>query len=157
LDRAFTGEEMRFHRLQRRSGLKPETRMPHKQLEVDGSSMVDIPSFYAQINRLLMAGETWELAESLDALNDALYGGYGAIEGREPVRIVWKDMDATRAALGREATQAFLRERLATRTMFNGSPIVDQLAELESGSGTTYFDVVMEIFADHPNIEVVLA
>lgn len=130
---------------------------PLKQFEIDGSTIADIASFYVQINRLLMAGEAWELAESLDAPNDVLYGGYGAIEGREPVRIVWKDMTATRAALGREATCAFLRERLDTRTMFNGSPIVDQLAALESGAGITYFDVIMQVFADHPNIEIVPA
>ena len=129
----------------------------HKQFEIDGSTITDIASFYAQINRLLMAGESWELAESLDALNDVLYGGYGAIEGRQPVRIVWKDMTATRAALGRDATCTFLRERLGTRTIFNGSPIADQLAALESGAGTTYFDVVMQVFADHPNIEIVPA
>jgi RNAse (barnase) inhibitor barstar len=128
-----------------------------KQFEIDGSTMTGIASFYAQMNRLLMAGEAWQLAESLDALNDVLYGGYGAIKGREPVRMVWKDIAAARSALGREATCAFLHERLGTRTMFNGSPIVDQLATLESGGGTTYFDIVMQVFADHPNIEIVPA
>jgi RNAse (barnase) inhibitor barstar len=148
--------------------LKPETTSasqnrndggaaPLKRFEIDGSTITDIASFYVQINRLLMAGEAWELAESLDALNDVLYGGYGAIEGREPVRIVWKDMTATRAALGREATCALLRERLDTRIMFKGSPILDQLAALESGDGITYFDVIMQVFADHPNIEIVPA
>lgn len=131
--------------------------MAPRQFEIDGSTMTDIASFYAQMNRLLMDGESWALAESLDALNDVLYGGYGPIAGREPVRFVWKDIAATRAALGRKATCAFLRERLKTRTMFNGSPIVDQLAALESGLGTTYFDVVMQVFADHPNIEIVPA
>lgn len=128
-----------------------------KQFEIDGSAITDIASFYVQINRLLMAGECWTLGESLDALNDVLYGGYGAIGGREPVRIVWKDMAATRAALGRDATCAFLRDRLGTRTMFNGAPIVDQLAALDRGVGSTYFDVVLQVFADHPNIEILPA
>lgn len=131
--------------------------MPHREFEIDGRAITGIASFYAQMNRLLMAGESWELGESLDALNDALYGGYGAIDGAEPVRMIWRDMAATRAALGRDATCAFLRERLGTRTMFNGSPIVDQLDALEKGGGTTYFDVVMQVFADHPNIEIVPA
>jgi hypothetical protein len=39
--------------------------------------------------------------------------------------------------------------------MFNGSTIAGQLTALEQGRGTTYFDIVMEVFADHPNIEIV--
>lgn len=131
--------------------------MEQRQFEIEGSRIIDIPSFYAEINRLLMPDETWQLAESLDALNDVLYGGYGAIQGKEPVRIVWKDMPATKAALGRAATSAFLKARLATRTMFNGRPIVDQLAAMENGEEATYFDVIMEVFSEHPNIEIVPA
>lgn len=128
-----------------------------KQFEIDAGTITDIASFYAHINRLFMAGVTWKLGESLDALNDVLYDSFGAIEGREPVRLGWKDMDATRTALGREATCAFLRDRLGTRMMFNGTPIVDQLAALENGVGNTYFDIVMQVFAEHPNIEIVPA
>ncbi|MFK4873426.1 ribonuclease inhibitor [Novosphingobium sp. ZW T3_23] len=136
---------------------KTEDPMEQRQFEIEGSRIIDILSFYAEINRLLMADETWQLAESLDALNDVLYGGYGAIQGKEPVRIVWKDMPATKAALGRAATSAFLKARLATRTMFNGRPIVDQLAAMENGEEATYFDVIMEVFSEHPNIEIVAA
>ncbi|WP_313433827.1 ribonuclease inhibitor [Novosphingobium sp.] len=138
-------------------GSKTEEPMEQRQFEIEGSRIADIPSFYAEINRLLMADESWQLAESLDALNDVRYGGYGAIQGREPVRIVWKDMSATKSALGRPATSAFLKARLATRTMFNGRPIVDQLAAFENGEGATYFDVIMEVFSEHPNIEIVPA
>lgn len=128
--------------------------MSHKLLEINGSVITDIPSFYAEINRVFMTGETWQLGESLDALNDMLYGGYGALAGAETVTIRWNGMDITRAALGYKATIAFLRTRMKERRMFNGAPIVDQLAALEQGQGKTYFDIVLEVFADHPSIKI---
>ena len=30
-------------------------------------------------------------------------------------------------------------------------------AALEAGTGPTYFDIVLEVFADHPEVELVLA
>lgn len=64
-------------------------------------------------------------------------------------------MAASREALGIDATRALLVERLELRTMFNGRLIRDQIAELEQGRGVTYFDIVLEIIAAHPNIHVV--
>lgn len=128
--------------------------MAHKELIIDGRVMTDIASFYAQINAVFMADESWQLGESLDALNDLLYGGFGAIGNADTITIRWIGMAATREALGAEATIRLLRERLPTRTMFNGELIADQLAALEKGEGVTYFDIVMQIFADHPRITI---
>lgn len=122
---------------------------------IEGSAITGIPSFYDEINRVFMAGEDWRLGESLDALNDLLYGGYGAIAGGGPVTLVWRDMAASRAALGPAATAALLRSRLPDRTMFNGAPIAGQIDELEAGRGRTYFDIVMDVLADHPRITLV--
>lgn len=126
-------------------------------LELAGRAIVDIPSFYAEINRVLMADETWALAESLDALNDLLYGGYGTIDGRAPVELVWRDMEASRAALGIETTRAWLLEKLQSPAMFNADVIRNQLDALERGDGQTYFDIILEIIGDHRNIMLVPA
>lgn len=130
-------------------------------LELAGRAIVDIPSFYAEINRVFMADETWALAESLDALNDLLYGGYGAIDGRAPVELVWRDMEASRAALGIETTRAWLLEKLQSPTTFNATfntdVIRNQLDALERGDGQTYFDIILEIIGDHRNIMLVPA
>ncbi len=128
---------------------------PHKTIEIDGTAIVDIPTFYDEINRVFMAAEDWSLGQSLDALNDMLYGGYGAIAGKEPVTLVWHDIAASRAALGIDTTTAFLRAKLADRRMFDGALIETQLAALEQGYGKTYFDIVIEIIADHPTITLV--
>lgn len=128
-----------------------------KTLSIIGQNIHDIPSFYAEINRVFMAGAEFRLGDSLDALNDMLYGGYGTIDGREPVRIVWHDIDASRSALGMETTRAFLSEKLRRPDLFNVALIDGQLDALERGTGQTYFEIILEIIADHPNIELVAA
>ena len=126
-------------------------------LSIIGRNIRDIPTFYAEINRVFMAEEDWRLADSLDALNDLLYGGYGAIEGREPVRIVWHDIAASRSALGVEATRAFLAEKLQRPDLFNVHVFGRQLEALDRGTGQTYFEIVREIIGDPHNIALVAA
>ncbi len=128
-----------------------------KTLTIIGRNISDIPTFYAEINRVFMAKEDWQLGESLDALNDLLYGGYGAIEGREKVRIVWQDVAASRAALGVETTRTFLARKLQRPAGFDVDAIGRQLDALDRGTGQTYFEIVVEIISDHRNIELVLA
>lgn len=127
-----------------------------RELRIEGSRIDGIHGLYAELNRLLMADEDWELGESLDALNDALYGGFGAMRTDDRVRFVWADHQHSRAALGREATEAWLRGKLAHPAHFDRAGITQQLDELLAGRGKTYWDIVLEVFADHP-VELVLA
>lgn len=122
---------------------------------MDGARITGIAAFYDEINRVFMAEEDWALGQSLDALDDMLYGGYGAIAGAQRVVLTWSDRAASRKALGTDATLEFLRRRLAERPRFNGGAVSDQIAALERGQGKTYFDIVMEVFAGHPTIEIV--
>lgn len=79
---------------------------------IRGAVVRSIPSFYDELNRLFMAGEDWTLGPSLDALNDLLYGGVGALQGDDEIRVVWSDHALSREALGRETTAAYYREKL---------------------------------------------
>ena len=126
-----------------------------KTLTMDGDAIGDIASFYAEINRVFMAGVDWQLGPSLDALNDMFHGGYGAITAGEPVVLVWRHMDKSRAALGLEATRNFYREKLKRPDIFDAARIQRDLDALEAGTGPTYFEIVLEIIADHPNITLV--
>lgn len=128
-----------------------------KTLTIIGRNISDIPTFYAEINRVFMAKEDWRLGNSLDALNDLLYGGYGAIKGREQVRIIWRDVAASRAALGIEATRAFLAQKLQRPADFNVDTIGRQLDALNQGTGQTYFEIVVEIIRDQRNIRLIMA
>jgi len=123
-------------------------------LVLDGSAIHDIPSFYAEINRVFMASEDWQLAPSLDALDDLLYGGYGALAGHASATVHWTHIAHSRAALGVAATRAWLQEKQAHPGMFNAAGIATQLDALERGVGQTYFDIIMEVFAAHPALQL---
>ncbi len=128
-----------------------------KTLVIVGRNVRDIATFYDEINRVFMAAEDWKLGPSLDALDDMLRGAYGAIVGRESVRLVWESMEASRLRLGPDATRTHLLEKLARPDVYNTTRINRQLEELEAGSAPTYFEIVLEIIAGHPNIELVPA
>jgi RNAse (barnase) inhibitor barstar len=121
-------------------------------LVIEGAAIIDIPSFYAEINRVFMAAEDWQLGESLDALDDMLYGGYGMLQDKNTFRILWRDMKRSRHALGKECTLAYLREKLLRPDRFNRERIEAQIEALTRGDGQTYFDIIIEIFAGHTNL-----
>lgn len=127
------------------------------EFRIEGTAVVDIPSFYDELNRVFMAGESWTLGPSLDALDDMLYGGYGALHGLDGARIVWADHEASRRALGREETIAYHRAKLDRPRMFDVARARSAIADLEAGAGSTYFDTVLEIVESHPRIQLVLA
>jgi len=60
----------------------------------------------------------------------------------------------TRSALGVDATRAWLREKLDGTGPFNTHAITAQLQSLEAGEGQTYFQIVMDIFAAHPQLKL---
>jgi RNAse (barnase) inhibitor barstar len=124
---------------------------------IDGGVVRGIPSLYDELNRVFMAGEDWRLGPSLDALDDLLYGGYGALAtAAAPVRVVWTDAAASRRALGVEATADYYRGKIAHPEVFDAARFTRLLAELEAGTGPTYFDMVVDVFAGHPEIALLL-
>lgn len=123
-----------------------------KTITIDGNNIHDIPSFYDEINRVFMENEDWQLGESLDALNDLFYGAYGAIRNKENIRLVWKQFEQNRKALGVELTKAYYREKLKSPDVFNAELANKKLSKLESGKGQTYFEIILEIISEHPNI-----
>jgi hypothetical protein len=128
-----------------------------KTLTIIGRGIHDIPAFYAEINRVFMAGEDWTLGESLDGLDDMLRGGYGAIKGRETIMLVWRDIAVARCSLGVKATRGFLQAKLERPDLYDAERIGRQIFQLESGTGQTYFETILEIIAEHPNIHLVSA
>ncbi|WP_164136833.1 barstar family protein [Stenotrophomonas maltophilia] len=126
-------------------------------LQIEGAAINDIASLYAEINRVFMAGEDWQLAPSLDALDDLLYGGYAALAGHAQATLIWRDIAHSRTALGMETTRQCLLAKLDTPGSFNTQAIARQLDTLQRGEGQTYFEIVMEIFASHRQITLVPA
>ncbi len=121
-------------------------------LTLDGARIHDIPSFYDEVNRVFMTGVDWTLGPSLDALDDLLYGGYGALDGDAPATLVWTHFAACRDALGVAATRQYLLAKLAQPGRFDRVRVQRELDALDAGTGQTYFEIVLEIIAAHPNI-----
>lgn len=124
-------------------------------LTIEGGNIRDIASFYGEINRVFMAEEDWKLGQSLDALNDLLHGGFGAMKSNAPVTLIWTEFEKNRADLGFELTREFLRNKLSQPSRYDVARIGRELAELEAGTGPTYFDIVLQIIGEHGNIELV--
>ncbi|ATL49287.1 ribonuclease inhibitor [Chitinophaga caeni] len=128
-----------------------------KRIIINGENIHDIPSFYKEINQVFMAGEDWQIADSLDALNDLLYGGFGILHNSEPVQLVWKEIGQAKETLGIETTKRYYLSKLVPGSTFNRPHFEKKLEALENGNGQTYFDIIMEIIAAHPNIQLIQA
>lgn len=125
-------------------------------LHLDGRRVHDIASFYDEINRVFMTGVDWQLGPSLDALDDMLRGGYGALHEVAEARVIWEEHALAASALGIEATREQLLAKLED-PRFDAAAARRKLERLEAEGGPTYFETVLEVFADHPRIELVLA
>ncbi len=125
-------------------------------LQIEGAAIDDIASLYTEINRVFMAGEAWQLGPSLDALDDLLHGGYGALAGQAQATLIWRDIAHSRAALGVEATCQWLQAAGRTRQL-NARAIARRLQAVRQGEGPTYFEIVMQIFYSHRQITLVPA
>ncbi len=126
-------------------------------IEIDGSAVHGIPSLYAELDRVFMPDEEWRLGESLDALDDLLYGGFGVLHGTDGARVVWRDAEHSRAALGVETTRAYYRAKLDRPDVYAAAPAQRALEALDRGEGETYFDLVLRVFRGHAEIELVLS
>lgn len=124
------------------------------QVIIEGDAINDIASFYNEINRLFMRNEDWQLACSLDALDDMLYGGYGIMLGYDDIKVIWNNIDHSSKALGIATTQKYYQEKLASDFLFNKEYFRERLDKLNAGEGKTYFDIVIEIFESHKNIQL---
>ena len=126
-----------------------------KTIIIDGSNIHDIPSFYKEVNRVFMSEEDWKIGDNLDALSDMFYGGYGAIKGDERIDLIWKDFEKNREDLGLELTKVYYINKLQYPAVFNVNFVKSKLAELNNGNGQTYFEIILEIIGEHPNIRLI--
>ena len=126
-----------------------------KEIQIDGSKIQDLTSLYKEFNDKLMPNEDWELGESLDALDDLLYGGFGKINGNEAIRFVWTDFERMKELFGYDFTLNFYQNKLKYPEVFNVELIQNSIEELQNGNGKTYFEIILEIIESHSNIELV--
>ena len=104
-----------------------------------------------------MSEEDWKLGNSLDALDDLLYGGFGAIKDAANVEIEWLKSDESKTALGYDVTKAYYLQKLEPGSPFNKDLFKEKLAALENGTGETYFDLIINVINDHANVKLILS
>ena len=127
----------------------------HVTLHLDGGRVRSIATLYDELDRVFMADEDWRLGPSLDALDDLLHGGFGAAHGADRLTVVWHGFARSRDALGFAATRAYYRGKVAD-PRFDTVLFQRRLDDLEAGRGKTYAELVLEVFADHPDVELLL-
>ena len=126
-----------------------------KHLVIEGKNISNIKTFHQEINRVFMQHENWKIGESLDALNDLFYGGFGKIKGKENISLIWENFEENKKALGLEMTKNFYESKLKSPEIFNTAFIKEKIEALENGNGQTYFEIIAEIIAEHSNIKLI--
>jgi hypothetical protein len=113
-------------------------------LEIDGSRFDDLTGFAREFSRLL-DDHVWH--GNLDAFNDILRGGFGTPGQGFVLR--WAHSDASRRALGWDATVEWLEKNLLTCHPSNRPRVEAELAAARRGEGTPLFDWIVEIVRIH--------
>lgn len=123
-----------------------------KKITIEGKNINNIETFYEEVNRVFMSQENWKIAQSLDAFNDMLYGSFGEIKGKEKIQLIWKDIEQNQKSLGFQTTLEFYQNKLKSPEIFNRKFVLSKIDELHNGVGLTFFEIILEIIADHENI-----
>lgn len=119
----------------------PRTQVP--TYVIDGSKARTWPEIVASINAFI-PGSEWQ-GNSLDALDDILYGGYGT---PEKFVVVWKASEVSRQALGLDETRSYFKNMPTAYTL--------NAAGKTEPRSKTLFETLVEIFEGHDNIELCL-
>ncbi|WP_029150855.1 barstar family protein [Microbacterium indicum] len=124
------------------------------EYRIDGLAIHGIPDLYEQFDREFMREEDWRLGESLDALDDVLYRLDAETRAGDPAIVAWCDHARARETLGVAATERWLEGKIARPGTFDADRFRADLAALRAGTGKTYFEIVLEVFGDHPLIDL---
>ncbi|HEV7380342.1 MAG TPA: hypothetical protein VGN64_11140 [Dyadobacter sp.] len=130
--------------------------MQKKTITIDGDRFSDLAEFYEEMNSLFMKDQDWKLGHSLDALNDTLYGGFGVFEPGEQICVIWKNFNKSRLVLGREQTIQLYQRKIEIGRPYNVQLFEEKLREIEKENGPLLWHIVLDIFGDHQNIELIL-
>lgn len=118
---------------------------------INGDHFSSLGGFYEEASNVLMKDTDWKVG-TLDGFDDILYGGFGVIEGKEEIEIIWKESEKSKEDLGYEATQEFYENKIRKGKPFNTELIQQKLDDLTEGKGQTLFDILVEIIESHANI-----
>ncbi len=84
--------------------------MSNKVFIINGNNFSTRESFYKEIDKVLTKDLDFETGHNLNAFNDILWGGFGAFEYEENIRIVWKNFERSEKKLGKELTDILVEK-----------------------------------------------
>ncbi|MFZ1789073.1 MAG: barstar family protein [Saprospiraceae bacterium] len=119
-----------------------------RKIILDGNNFNNLEEFYTEIYRIMPNKPDWQPAHNLDALNDVMYDGFG----KEPIVLMWKNVEKSKDDLGLEATVKFYERKIETGPPFNIQWAKQQIAELKHGHGQTLFQIFVEIIQTQKHI-----
>lgn len=122
---------------------------------IHGGHFSSLGGFYEEASNVLMKDTDWKVG-TLDGFDDILYGGFGVIEGKEKIEIIWKEAEKSKEDLGFKATREFYENKIRQGKSFNTELIQQKLNELTEGKGQTLFEILVEIIESHTNITLTL-
>ncbi|MFD2825544.1 barstar family protein [Leeuwenhoekiella polynyae] len=124
-----------------------------------------LEGFYIDLYQVMPFLPNWKPTHNLDALNDVLYSGFG----KHPVVLIWKHAHKSKQDLGFEATRDFYQSKLPRgiepfgganktdiRNPYNIQWVHNKITALENDQGETLFKILLDLFADHKNIRLIL-
>lgn len=118
---------------------------------IHGGHFSSLKGFYEEASSVLMKDTDWKVG-TLDGFDDILYGGFGVIDGKEEIEIIWKESQKSKENLGFNATREFYENKIRQGKPFNIELIQQKLDELTKGEGQTLFEILVEIIESHSNI-----
>ena len=130
--------------------------MSKKTIIINANNFSDLGGFYEEMNKLFMKNIDWKLGHSLDALNDILYGGFGVYNPGEEIIVMWNNFSKSKSDLGLEETVKNYQMKIEKGYPYNVNLFQERLEALKNGDGQTLCDIIIEIFGDHKNIELIL-
>ncbi|WP_433631142.1 ribonuclease inhibitor [Chryseobacterium cucumeris] len=126
-----------------------------KMIVIHGGHFSSLGGFYEEASNVLMKDTDWKVG-TLDGFDDILYGGFGVIEGKEKIEIIWKEAEKSKEDLGFKATREFYENKIRQGKPFNTELIQQKLNELTEGKGQTLFEILVGIIESHTNITLTL-
>lgn len=120
--------------------------------EIDGSRFGTLESFFDEVSRVIVPGQTW--GRNLDAFNDTLRGGFGTPP--DGFTISWKNHALSKQWLSYGETIRQLEIRLQRCHPSNRDAVSADLASAKAQSGPTVFDWIVDIIQERDGVELIL-
>lgn len=119
---------------------------------LDGYRTTTLEAFCNEIRQTLLTGQPWD--KNLDGFHAVLRGDYGYLP--EEFRLVWREVDYARTALGYDETVRQLLQQLRDCPPTALIKTAWALRAALRRQGPTVFDWLVEAISKHPNVELVL-